>query len=240
MGETRYAYLPDGRRMDSRDYWNTPEWKSISLKRASFDGGICVICHKPKERMHHLDPRTYGHEKITDIISVCDQCHQNFHNNWKPFDYWKSDDGGSHWDVRSLDDTAKLCAMYWHEDMYLGGEYGNNLCSFDRIKSYIDQYFIDTEYTGAVIAEDDVQLFIRNKRYELWFNSGCNDIMTFLDRQYGKKVRGGNPIRRDAEDFFYRKWLRKGQDPAAGMKETYEENQNIAILMKEVKKYEQT
>lgn len=241
MAETRYAYLPDGRRMDSREYWNTPEWRSISLQRSYFDGGRCVICHRPKEQTHHLDPRTYGHETITDIISVCDSCHQKFHDLWKPADFWKSDDNESHWTVRSLADTAKLCAMYWREDMYLGGEYGNNMCSLDRIRAYIDQYFIDTECTGSrtVIAEDDVQLFIRNKRYELWLNSGCDDILTFLDRQYGEKVRGGNPIRRDAEDFFYKKWIRRGQDPAAGMKETYEENKNILILMEEEKKYEQ-
>ena len=102
MAETRYAYLPDGRRMDSREYWNTPEWKSISLQRSYYDGGRCVICHRQKERTHHLDPRTYGHEKITDIISICDACHQKFHELWKPADFWKSDDNGSHWMVRSL------------------------------------------------------------------------------------------------------------------------------------------
>ena len=238
MGETRYAYLPDGRRMDSREYWETPEWRKICDQRSDFDGGKCVICHAPKEQTHHLDPRAYGHEKMKDIISVCDSCHRKFHDLWKEADFWKSDDNESHWDVRSLADTAKLCAKYWREDMYLGGEYGNNLCSHARIRDYIDQYFIDTERTGKIIAEDDVQLFIRNKRYELWFNSGCDDIKTFLDRQYGEKVRGGNPIRRDAEDFFYRKWIRRGQDPAAGMKETYEENKNILTLMEEAKKYE--
>lgn len=239
MGETRYAYLPDGRRMDSREYWNTTEWRLISQARARFDGGRCVICHEMKEQTHHIDPRTYGHETIRDIISICDSCHQKFHELWKPADYWKSDDSETHWDVRSLTDTARLCAMYEREDMYLGGEYGNNLCNLSTIRAYIDRYFMETKRTGTIIAEDDVQQFIRNKRYELWFRSGCTDILEFLDRQFGPKVRGGNPIRRDAEDFYYRKWIRRGQDPVAGMKETYEENSNITILMMEVKKYEQ-
>ena len=156
-----------------------------------------------------------------------------------PASFWKSEDNDSHWTIRSLEHTARLCAMYWREDMYLGGSYANNLCSLDTIKYYIDRYFRETECNGAVIVEDDVQLFIRNKRYELWFNSGCDNIMDFLDRQFGEKVRGKNPLRRDAEQFYYRKWIARGQDPAEAMRETYEENQNITILMQEVKKYEQ-
>ena len=239
MGETRYAYLPDGRRMDSRDYWHTPEWKAISHERFSYDMGMCVVCHKPAQVEHHLDSRTYGHEGITDIISLCHPCHKRFHELWNPADYWKNNDMESHWDVYSLEDTAKLCAMYWREDMYLGGEYGNNMCSQSRIKDYIDLYMKETESTGTVIGEMDIQLFIRNKRYELWFKSGCSTIEEFLDKQFGQKVRGGNPIRRDAEDFYYRKWLRRGQDPKAAMKETYEENDTITTLMKEETKYEQ-
>lgn len=240
MGKTRYSYLPDGERMDSRDYWDTKQWKEKEQLRAEYDGNRCVICHGQFEVTHHIDSRNYGHEKITDIISLCHSCHHKFHNLWKPVDYWKSDDKDSHWECASLIDTAKLCAMYWREDMFLGGEYGNNMCSTDRLRDYVDRYFEETECTGAVIVTTDVQLFIRNKRYELWFNSGCDDIETFLNRQYGQKVRGKNPIRKDAEDFFIKKWIRKNQNPQVAMKETYSENENINILMQEVKKYEQT
>ncbi len=238
MADTLFATLPDGRTIDSREYWNTPEWRAVCEARRRFDNGLCVICHAPAQQWHHIDNRAYGHERITDVISVCIPCHKRIHSLWDQKPFWKPADNDSHWEVYSLEHTARLCAMYYHEDKYLGGDCDVNMCSLDVCRDYIDRYHIETGNMGTVISQQDVQLLIRNKRYELWFNSGCNDILEFLDKQFGEKVRGGNKIRQDAEKFYYKKWIQKGQDPATGMKETYEENQNIKILMQEVKKYE--
>lgn len=72
------------RRMPYAEYLKTPEWQSTrrdALKRAGFK---CQMCSNGgKLHVHH---RTYfrrGAERNSDLIVLCADCHQLFHDNGK-------------------------------------------------------------------------------------------------------------------------------------------------------------
>lgn len=230
------AYLPDGRRMKYEDYLKTPEWRQKKINRLAFDNWCCAFCHKQikdgeRYETHHLKYNRLGHETVeTDIVSLCLTCHQDFHNSWEKTKYWDQTPL-AHWKEYSLKDTAQLCAEYLHEDILLGGQY--NLCSDDIICSFIDKYYKEHSISEPLyIYENDIKLFVRNKRYELLFNAEKNgiDLEDMLDTLYGKKGgKGGNKLRANARKFFTK-------HPLSAMKRIYKENGNVNILMTEVEK----
>jgi hypothetical protein len=85
----------------------------------------------------------------------------------------------------------------------------------DVCASLIDDYFTDNEITDPVmISPTDVQLFFRNKRYEVLFEAESKGVVlkyntldeagdAFLDERFGKKGgKGGNPYRSKARQFM--------------------------------------
>ena len=91
--------------------------------------------------------------------------------------------------------------------------------------------------THPRIDPNDISLFVRNKRYELFFEAESRGLSVeeFLDEYYGKKVRGKNPLRQEAG----RKNGPFDHTPESFHRH-YTENNNINILMKEVEKIDQT
>lgn len=170
------------------------------------------------------------------MITLCARDHIIFHNNWNRQQFWKGREDG-HWDVFSLEHTAKLCFMYWKEDRFICKDpTAPNYCNRDEQRSLVDRYFKECDVTdGILIDQNDIGLFVRNKRYELYFEAesrGLN-VEQFLDEYYGEKVRGKNPIRTEAgkkNGCFDHK--------PESFHRHYKENKNINILMEEVKKYE--
>ncbi len=62
------------------DYLSSAEWEEIKNQRLKIDNFKCVIC-KSKDKLycHHL---TYGRifeEKLTDLITLCLNCHRWIH-----------------------------------------------------------------------------------------------------------------------------------------------------------------
>lgn len=235
------AYLPDGTRIDYRDYIEKhPHWQVVRQKRFDFDGGRCVICHKDLSggpyQTHHLHYQRLGNERIRDVITLCAGCHREFHQSWTRSNFWKGKEEG-HWETFSLEHTAKLCAMYWKEDRLISkNPDGINLCGTDTCKQIIDDYFRITALTDHPrIDPNDISLFVRNKRYELFFKAEKRGLTVeeFLDDFYGPKVRGKNPLRQEAG----RKNGPFDHEPKSFHRH-YLENKNINILMEEVKKYE--
>lgn len=235
------AYLPDGRRMPYEEYLKTPEWRNKKANRLAFDNWQCGICHESLSdgyETHHINYSRLGDENVEkDIISICRECHSTFHNLWEKSKTWETESPYMHWKAYSLLHTAALCFMYMNEDfMYGSGDY--NLCSLDTIQGFIDRYFKECEISEPVrICEDDVRLFFRNKRYELFFEASSVDDFDFeawLDSRYGKKGgAGGNKRRSEARSFFKRHKL-------SAMKRIYKESDVANILMKEVRKYAET
>lgn len=237
------AYLPDGSLIDYNEYIKKhPHWKTVRQKRFEFDEGRCVICHRDLHgqvyETHHLHYQRLGHERIRDVITLCPGCHHDFHQSWQKSQFWKGKEDG-HWEVFSLEHTARLCAHYWMNDRLISRDPNDpNLCNRDVARQLLDDYFRDFNLTvHPIIDPHDITLFVRNKRYELFFDAEANGqtVEEFLDSYYGPKVRGGNPLRQEAG--------RKGgpfDHKSESFHRHYKENNNINILMEEVKKYEES
>ena len=63
------------------EYLNSQEWKGkrdLALKR---DGYKCQKCKiKTADDVHHLTYENLGNEKLSDLLSVCRECHIRIHN----------------------------------------------------------------------------------------------------------------------------------------------------------------
>ena len=235
------AYLPDGSLIDYGEYIREhPHWQAVRKKRFEFDGCRCVICHKDLTgqvyQTHHLHYQRLGHERLRDVITLCPGCHHDFHQSWTKSSFWKGKEAG-HWEVFDLGHTAQLCSTYWRNDRFICRDPdAPNLCSLDVCRQLLDDYFKEYRLTThPIIDPNDISLFIRNKRYELFFEAEKEGktVEEFLDDFYGQKVRGKNPLRRDAgrkngpfdhtPESFHRHYL---------------ENNNINILMEKVRDIE--
>ncbi len=234
------AYLPDGTRIDYNEYIRShPYWKKVRAARFNFDGGKCVICHadlttKPYET-HHNNYDHLGNEHMRDVVTMCKACHTVFHNNWQRQKYWKGREQ-NHWAVFDLEHTARMCAMFYKEDKFIcKDENAPNLCNRDVCRQYVDEYFKQAGLTtGVAIDPNDFLLFVRNKRYEMWFDAEDRGLTMeqFLDECYGKKVRGKNPLRQEAG-----KKNGTFDHTPKSFRRHYGENRNLNILMEEAKKY---
>ena len=227
-----YAYLSDGTRMDYRAYIEShPHWQKVRLARFNFDGGRCVVCHKDltnsQYQTHHIDYRHLGNEHMRDVLTMCPYCHTLFHRNWAKQTYWQGKESG-HWDVFDLEHTARMCAQFYMEDKFLCKDpNAPNLCNTDIDRQYIDDYCKSGQFVRApVIDPHDLELFVRNKRYELLFDAESRGLTVeeFLDECYGPKIRGQNPMRREAGQYFNKHTLQ-------AFHVHYSENKNINLLM---------
>ncbi len=238
------AYLPDGTRMDYKAYLKHPQWQKVRQARLKFDDFKCAICHQdltgePYET-HHLTYQRLGRERIRDVLTVCPNCHKAFHENWHRIEFWRGRETG-HWQSFDLTHTAKLCARYWQEDRLISRDpNGPNLCNKDVAAQLIDDYFRAegiTTFPAPTIDPNDINLFVRNKRYELFFEAEKRGLTVeqFLDEYYGPKVRGKNPIRQEAG----RKNGPFDHKPESFHRH-YSENPNLLVLMEEVKNYAET
>ena len=236
------AYLPDGTLIDYDEYIKKhPRWQAVRKARFDFDGGRCVICHKDLTgktyETHHLHYQRLGHERMRDVITLCHQCHKDFHQSWSKSYFWKGKEDG-HWDVYDLDHTARLCATYWRRDRLINKDPdAPNLCNRDVCRQLLDEYFRDFQIDKPpIIDPNDVQLFVRNKRYELFFDAEVRGLTVeeFLEEYYGPKVRGKNPLRQEAS--------KKGgcfDHTPESFHRHYSENKNIVTLMEKVREIEE-
>lgn len=232
-----FAFLPDGSRMDYNEYIRThPHWKRVRIARFEFDGGRCVICHKDLHgeiyETHHNSYDHLGNEHMRDVVTMCRACHTKFHNNWQRQSFWKGREM-NHWEVFSLQHTAIMCLMFYKKDKFICRDPdAPNMCNRDICRQYVDEYIKMTEIKGAALDPNDLSLFVRNKRYELWFAAEDRGltIEQFLDEYYGEKVRGKNPIRAEAG-----KKNGTFDHTPKSFRRHYSENKNINKLMEEVK-----
>ena len=71
-------------------YLRSNEWRSKRNQRLKIDGHKCVYCGaKEHLNVHHLTYENVGHEKMCDLITLCQECHTRLHkgNNWYENDW---------------------------------------------------------------------------------------------------------------------------------------------------------
>lgn len=232
-----FAYLKDGTRMDYKDYIDHhPHWQAVRQARFDFDNHMCVICHKKldncKYEIHHMNYDHLGDERLTDVVTMCTKHHTMFHSIWQKQKFWKGREP-NHWDIYNIEHTAKLCIAYENEDLYISKNIDNpNLCNRDIARQYVDKYYAEYMPEGnPVIDPNDFTLYIRNKRYEMFFEAEARGLTVeeFLDECYGQKIRGKNPIRQEAGK-------KKGtfDHTPKSFHKHYSENKNINRLMDKV------
>lgn len=232
------AYLHDGTRLDYSDYLKHPHWKKVRQARLEFDNNQCVVCHKALSKdfeTHHLCYDRLGRERIRDVVTLCSQCHTAFHAVWTKQSFWKGREP-SHWETYDFEHTAAMCLMYYKEDRFICRDTNApNLCNRDTCRQYVDEYCKTLNEQIAIIDPNDLQLFVRNKRYELYFEYEARgkSVEEFLDDFYGPKVRGKNPLRVEAG----KKNGTFDHEPKS-FRQHYKENKNINQLMKRVEEME--
>lgn len=66
------------------DYLLSPEWKAKRAKRLAIDNFECYYndvldCDCATLHVHHISYENIGNEKMSDLITLCENCHNNIH-----------------------------------------------------------------------------------------------------------------------------------------------------------------
>src|SRR6266568_2945210 len=65
-----------------KEYLLTPEWQERRQRILKRDGFRCQVCNSPERlNVHHRDYTRRGYENDTDLTTLCQGCHQVFHEN---------------------------------------------------------------------------------------------------------------------------------------------------------------
>lgn len=75
-----YEYDKDWGKVDYYEYMNSPEWKAKREERLKHDKYQCQLCHTAKNLVvHHVSYERLGHEDLSDLITLCRDCHKSVH-----------------------------------------------------------------------------------------------------------------------------------------------------------------
>ena len=76
----RFEVLQKSRFYNYDKYLQSKEWKIIRDKVIQRDNGICLHCNtNPAQEVHHKHYKTIYKENISDLESVCTDCHRAIH-----------------------------------------------------------------------------------------------------------------------------------------------------------------
>jgi len=62
---------------DYTRYIKSEDWFKLRSKIVNRDGGLCQICGKPADHVHHLTYAHFTKEFPFELVSLCRDCHQN-------------------------------------------------------------------------------------------------------------------------------------------------------------------
>jgi hypothetical protein len=67
-------------RTEYATYLLSPEWQRRRAERVRFAGGRCELCFGiGRIEVHHRTYERVGAELLTDLIALCEGCHERFH-----------------------------------------------------------------------------------------------------------------------------------------------------------------
>lgn len=72
------------------NYLNSDSWKNKRIEVLRKYKNKCVLCFASAEVVHHLHYARLFEEKITDLIPLCNDCHDNLHNDMRGFENLKN------------------------------------------------------------------------------------------------------------------------------------------------------
>lgn len=73
-----------------QQYLKSPEWKTLKSEVLNRDNYTCQSCNTngiPLE-VHHITYQNFGNENLSDLVSLCRNCHQSIHDK-HGYDYNK-------------------------------------------------------------------------------------------------------------------------------------------------------
>ncbi len=63
------------------DYLLSPEWRELKRMVRARCLNVCEVCGVASvEATHHLTYKRFGREPLSDLLGVCDKCHEKIHN----------------------------------------------------------------------------------------------------------------------------------------------------------------
>lgn len=67
--------------MKYTDYLQTPHWQRVRREALTRAKGCCALCaSKVKLEVHHRTYARRGRENPEDVIALCKNCHERFHD----------------------------------------------------------------------------------------------------------------------------------------------------------------
>lgn len=69
------------RRVNYREYLASREWGLLKRQVRERSVGKCERCGAPQEATHHLTYERLGHERLEDLLAVCNACHEYLSGN---------------------------------------------------------------------------------------------------------------------------------------------------------------
>jgi hypothetical protein len=80
--EERFQRIFELMDLPYKEYLQTPEWQERRLRIIERDGHRCQVCNSPDRlNVHHRDYTRRGYENDADLTTLCQKCHQVFHEN---------------------------------------------------------------------------------------------------------------------------------------------------------------
>lgn len=65
-------------------YIHSAAWREKADQRLNADGHICCVCGKEATDVHHLTYDRFGHEDMSDLVSLCRRCHHKAEELYDP------------------------------------------------------------------------------------------------------------------------------------------------------------
>lgn len=74
------------------EYLKTSAWQEMRQKVFRRDGFVCVACGESKNlNVHHITYERLGAEELSDLVTLCQRCHENVHAGKALVKYTTSD-----------------------------------------------------------------------------------------------------------------------------------------------------